>query len=207
MRPDVQPHRKVYARGYYDGLRSAGVTTTKSIGEHMNQARMQSIMNSLSGVTRKVFEMVPIAEEWTSKQIHSEAARAGHRIDIRVLEGCLSSLVDSKLISEPSRGHFKKDSMKKEKVAMVQPKSPLQVEIEPTPVPAAPVAQVTPETLPSPIAIMGQLSSRLGGIIATLTQFANDFDTAAITIEDQLAESEGKHEKLKQLQQLLKSLG
>ena len=122
MKLAVQPsdnHRRVYAKGYYDGLKAPGSSTATVIGKNMNQARRQSIVNSLSGVTRKVFEMVPISEIWTSKQIHTEAARSGHRIDIRVLEGYLSSLVDSKLIAEPTRGHFKKDAMKQEKTAVI----------------------------------------------------------------------------------------
>lgn len=160
----------------------------------MNQ-RMLSIINGLSGVARKVFDVVPIADEWTAQQMHRELLRLGHNVDIRTLTGCLASLCGSKLIIESSRGNFKKPPIKQEqeKVKTTKPVVEL-VKAE-----SAPDAE-------SPIDILGRLSFRVTEIIGSLKKLASEIDTAALIIEERFSESEEKSEKLKQLQQLLKSL-
>ena len=213
MKPDVQPsvcHRKVYARGYYDGLRAAGIKPNNELGGKMNAARLQSIVKGLTGVSRKVFEMVPINEAWSVKQIHTEASRTGHRMDVQIMTSCLNQLVEQKLIGEPTRGYFKKDQIKQEKKDMQQPKATVELvstQLPPKAPPPNPKTEKVLDSTPSPILIIGQISTRVTEIIGSLTGLLNELDSAAITIEDQLAESEGKNEKLKQLQQLLKSLG
>jgi hypothetical protein len=59
----------------------------------------------------------------------------------------------------------------------------------------------------NPIDVLGKLSSRLLSVNRDIKKIADDIDSAAISVQEQLEESEGKSEKLKQLQQLLKSLG
>lgn len=59
----------------------------------------------------------------------------------------------------------------------------------------------------TPLDTLGTFGPRISAMVEMLKQLGCDIDAAAILFADQLKESEGKNEKLKQLQALLKSLG
>lgn len=201
---DKHSHRKVYAKGYYDGLRDCGIDPNKKDGS-MNQGRLKSVINGLTGVSRRVYEAVPIAGPWTAAQIGTELFRTSHRIDPKTIEGCLASLTSQKLIAEPQRGLFCKFSLKETPAEKVTA-TPAVVQHEEVKMAAIQKADTEKSSEKSPIDILAEFGDRIKTAAVGLQKIASDIDAAAIAIEEQLEESEGKSVKLKQLQMLLKDL-
>lgn len=206
------PHRKVYAKGFYDGIKAAafGITT---LGEGMNHARKVSLISGLSGIAKKVFDAVPLGEEWSAGQIGSEVHRTGTAIDMKTLQGCLGSLVNQKLIKETSPGSF----TRRERAVIQIVKTEPEYFTKPK---EAPVLTVTaeknnqPKDKAAPIDVIGDIAKNMALVISqvnmaitNLNKLKGDIEEAAIIIEEQFAESEKRSEKLKQLQELLKNLG
>ena len=88
----------------------------------MNEARFSSIHRGLSSVAQKVYAAVPIADEWAIEAVRRELTRKGHTIDLHTIRGCMSSLVDSGLVTEPSRGQFSRVAIKEAYKAPAEPK-------------------------------------------------------------------------------------
>lgn len=208
MAEEPTSHRKVYARGWYDALLACGVSQDSiKMGDTMNQGRMKSIVTNLSGVASKVFDAVPFKQAWSKQQIAGELTRTSHNIDGRTLEGCLNSLVNSKLITEPIRGYFVRNAIKEKAVndesAKPEPMEKPQMSIvKPKPVVTLPAVDVGS----TPLDLLGNFGSRINVIVRSLQQLAQDFDAATLEVDEQLEVSKQKNEKLNQLQALLKSL-
>lgn len=179
----------------------------------MNHAKFQGIYNGMTSICKKVYAAVPINEPWSAPQVLQEMFRAGSSTDLRMVSGCLSSLVASNVVLENPRGSFVR-------VPVKPPRTPLRSaldEAHPTPPatkdPIVPVsmppissAQTTPEPQ-SAIDKLARLSSRAVDIATSLKQLAADIDSAAIEIEDQIAAKGEDAKKLTQLRELLKGIG
>lgn len=183
---DPPPSRRIYGRGIVDTLAIVGVSYEEYQEKKMNQGRMKSIIKGLTGIAKKTYECVPIGEEWSPATIATEMIRTGNRVEMRVLEGCLRSLVESGVVEEPARGMFKRPQIK-EKVVQPNP----AVSLVPPPAPA-----------PAPLSALDALA----GLSAKLKALAAELDNIALSVEEQLNAAAGKNEKLVQLQKLLKDL-
>jgi len=187
MDEDRNRHRKVYAKGYFDGL-EAGRT-------EMTPARFQSVFSGQSTVAKKIFEMVPIQEAWAPVQISSALTRVTKStVDRRVLDGCLTALKDAGLIKEPRRGEFQRIEVREKEEAKV-PKTEV-----------ATFVGTIASTPKSPIAILSTIAARLGAVNDEVKKIASDIETAALVIEEDMTENEENLGKLRQLQSILKSL-
>lgn len=158
----------------------------------MTPAQLQSHINGLSGVAKKVYEVVPIQEAWPARQIHatlSEITRS--TMDMHVFRGCLNALKESGLIRETGQESYRKIEVKQKKEVEMQ-KPALKV------LTVSKQIELGKET-DDPISILSGLSSRLRAL-------AEDIDSAAISIADGIAENTENLGKLKQLQSILKSL-
>lgn len=215
MTDDTLPrYRSVYAKGYNDGLRAAGVTNpyevpfmsmggqTKRYNDQqrlitlidsvqpekeMNQAKFKSIHNGLSAIVKKVYEVVPIKTNWTSVQVVNELNRSGLNYDRKTIEGCLNSLVTSGLVSEPSKGLFIRVAVKDQPEKKVADLKPIR-----------PVVSLDAKQK-GPMELLAELASKA-------RQFAEELDNAALEIEQEFQASEAKSEQLKQLKSLLKGI-
>lgn len=186
--------RRVYAKGFYDGLKLAGIE-----GGNMNAGRHKSVINNLTGVARKVFDAVPIKESWTKAQIAAEIRRiSGAGVDTKVIDGCLNTLTGTGVIKEVVRGVF-------QRVDVTQNKEKKADVIEAVKCEAVSPAQCE-AVRQSPIVILEHIANKMRAFSALAADLVQNIEDAAIEIEQLLDESEGKNEKLKQLQQLLKSL-
>lgn len=153
----------------------------------MSQKQLLSALDNLSSIARKVYEYVPIGEPWTATQINSEVhRRTGSRLDHVILLGCLRSLVDSRLITEPQSLSFVRVQMKGRPI--LKTVAPVEVKAE---VPSAPS---------DPIELLGALSDKLRSV-------ADEIDATALAIVASMSKGEEELKKLRQLQQILKSLG
>ena len=195
-------HKKVYGRGYRDGVKAA----LQERDIEMNHARQEQLLAGQSGIARKVFEATPIGEAWSAHQIRTELARLGATNDIRIIDGCLRTLAETGLIQEPTRGFFKRKPERVvapihevKDVKLIRANDSASAPQPPRTEPAAATA--------SPLEVLCGISARMAEIAASMKQLQKDIDDAAIVIEQRFSESEGRNEKLIQLQQLLKSLG
>lgn len=192
MNADPNQHRKVYAKGFFDGLDAANRTMTPT--------RYQATLSGQTSVAKKVYEHVPALEAWTAIQISQALTRATKsQMDFKILQGCLKALRESGLIRETQRGMFQRVEVK-EKVEEPMPEADT-VKPLPTAMPKAAVSCAK-----TPIEILSEISQRVVALNSELKKIASDIETAAIVIEEGMAENEENLGKLKQLQSILKSL-
>lgn len=184
---DVSPkHCKVYAAGFYDGLRKSGIEDVEGF---MNAARLKQVENGLSGIARKVLEAVPIADQWQAHTIASEIKRAtGSAPEIKIVNGCLESLKSSGLVREPTRGKWIRVSTKEHAGADDEQTPAKVVELRKQP------AELTAREMLSQVAIA------MMDLAAKVEDVANEIDKAEKRNEEKTA-------KLRQLQELLRGLG
>lgn len=74
----------------------------------MKAKRFEQLLEQQTAVALKVFNAVSANEAWPSKRVYQELRDSGTPVrDMRMVEGCLASLVKSKLILEKPTGMFK----------------------------------------------------------------------------------------------------
>lgn len=160
----------------------------------MNKSVYQSRVSGLTAIAKKVFSVVPIAEAWPAHQIIGELKRmTDSAADPRIVSGCLNTLINQGLVTEPKPNTFRRVAVKESKLTELIAKKPNHKEV-------------------SPVATQKQQQSvsaieKLAGIASRLKQVASDIESAAIEIDEQLKNDKQDTEKLKQLQSLLRSLG
>ena len=184
---DVSPkHCKVYAAGFYDGLRKSGIEDVEGF---MNAARLKQVENGLSGIARKVLEAVPIADQWPAHTIANEIKRAtGSAPEIKIVNGCLESLKSSGLVREPTRGKWIRVSMKDHADADEMP----------APVKVVELRKQQPEQTAREM--LSQVAIAMMDLAAKVEDVASEIDKAEKRNEEKTA-------KLRQLQELLRGLG
>ena len=167
-------------------------------GGVMNKTRMNSLLSGLPSVTRKVFDAVPILEQWTRTMIHAEMIRCGISVEVRVVEGSLVALKRAKLICEPDPGRFARCEVKED--------VPVRKE-KPAAAVAAPVEKKPLEKAPEPI------TSRLSAIVARVRQahkvlgdLAGDLEMAMLEIDERANETADDLQKLQKFKELISVL-
>ena len=161
----------------------------------MNEARFSSIHRGLSTVAQKVYAAVPIADEWAIEAVRRELTRKGHTIDLHTIRGCMSSLVDSGLVTEPSRGQFSRVAIKEAYKAPAEPKPVKEAKQPENPMPKQ-----------GAIDKLTALSARVRTAMSAMKTLADDIDNAALEIEADILKAGEGAQKYKQLQALLKEM-
>lgn len=167
----------------------------------MNSARLDELERSISGVAKKVLHIVPVAEPWTPKEIHAEAIRSGHNIDRRTLEGCLNSLRDTGLVREPDHGSFIRVTARPQ-VSVV----PATVEV-PKHLLAAKKVAPAGEKDQEPLEKLAAIATALRAHAKSSLELAERVEAVGIEVSDQIQRVQEGGAKLKQLQEVLKSIG
>lgn len=167
----------------------------------MNNAVYQSRVNGLSAIAKKVFSVVPISEAWPPRQISAELTRAtGSAADQRIVSGCLNTMINLGLVTEPKPNTFRRVAMKEAKPesnCVIEKTKPAEIEIVATQKQTKPVSAIESLSL---------IAARALNIATNIKQLASDIESAAIDIDEQAKNDKSDTEKLKQLQALLKSL-
>lgn len=169
----------------------------------MNEAKAHRIMATLNGVARKVYDAVPIREPWGSGRIVGELVRTGHNIDKRTVEGCLTSLVESGLVVERVRGEFLKAAIKAPCAPTVA-FDPLAYTV-PDPSDPPPATRLQPKA-PELLDRMTAISERLRELAAAASALAKEVEDTALTAQQRIEGAHADASKLRQLQQLLRSI-
>lgn len=172
----------------------------------LNHAKVERLLSGQSAIARKVFGAVPMREQWRVHQIHDAMPGAG--ADTRVILGCLQDLVDIGLVRESQQGTFQRVEMRLPKTPSPKPKKDATVSRLPTRIAAAINQQQGIES--SPLDLLGELSGEIVSLAGEFQQrfsrLAGKVEEAALAIEVERERSTESVAKLKQLQQLLKSL-
>jgi len=161
----------------------------------MSPERMKAKLQGMSSAATKVFEVVPIQTAWSQNEIYrtlNEITRS--TMDTHIFRGCLNTLKEAGLIREPSRGHFQKIAIKEKKEKDMTSPSP---KTAPLALPTKPTKPDQPKA--NPLDLLSDIAGKLRAV-------ADDIDSAAIAIDESIAESAENLGKLKQLQSILKSL-
>lgn len=201
-------HKKIYGRGFHDGKAAAEKEMKEK--SNMNAKRFNSIMAGLTGMPRKVYEAIPIAEQWQEHKILLELSRAGIQIDTRSLQHCINSLIGQGLVFGNSKdGYFKEAPPEpKQKIEGPSREALIVPIIKPAEAPpAAPDEACAGDAeKQSPIDIMADLEEHVTNAINALNDLRDGLVSASVAIEERFAECESRSAKLAQLQQLLKGL-
>lgn len=159
----------------------------------MSPEKHASILTGLSSIARKIYDFIPILEEWSAVQIAAESKRKGHNIDIVTLRGCLSSLVNSGVVKELPGGKFSRILPRPKAIAQVKRK---EEDLMTKPEAAKPAPR-------RPTEILGQLASRVSQLAADAKKLGSDIEAAAIEMEDQMKATSEEIEALRQLRSIL----
>lgn len=193
---DKPAYGSVWAKGYYDGLRAAENKKVERVLEKMNLGRYKSIMMGLSSIARKVYESVPISEEWTVQQIHNEINRkpGATQIDGKTLVGCLNHLVSSGVVREPKTAMFKRTPVADGKTSKKSEKNQINED-----------DKMSVEEKNNESKDLGPLD-RICAITSKLRALADEIDDELLRVEKEMNDDAQKYKKLNQLQELLKSI-
>lgn len=119
----------------------------------MNHSRYNRLLESQTVAARKVFVVIPTDEAWTTKKIYTKLRQMQDTSsrNMRVVEGCINTLVEAGLVKEHPRGHFTrivptggKDTTEDE---VIETKPAPVVEVPPP----APAPLKKPEPAPEPV--------------------------------------------------------
>jgi hypothetical protein len=160
----------------------------------LTATRLRILENQQTGVAKKVYGAVPIAEAWPSKAIVMELTRQGQVRDFSIIEGCLNTLKEIGLIKEPSPGHFQRVKPKAEPMST----KPLNPVIPPN-------SSIKPEPV-EPVDRLAAIGTKLRGLSQMFIDLADDIDEAALAFEEKASGNDEELAKLRQLKNVLKSL-
>lgn len=175
----------------------------------MSERRFDQIFQGMTGVAKKVYSVIPIAEPWTTNQIAAEIVRLGLSIDFSIMVGCINTLIKAKLVQEPVQRTFIRTPIRMRAVQeMVAAAGSFNETEEDEPMPAAPQSIAKPKA--SPVNRLGDIASRLRRMgtefNAELNKLAGDVENAAIESADEIKALEASLDRFKQLKTLLKDL-
>lgn len=197
-------HRKVYAKGYYDGLNAR---------EAMTPQKLDQKLEGQTIIARKVFDAVPIEGPWNANQVAQEVKRAtGTNPDPHTLRGCLNSLKSAGLVRECSPGHWQRvHTHSRDRSPAAELKEVKKLMVVPKPESAPPkLPEAGKNGNSGNIDAIGKLSAiavAARNIGRSCNELATEIEDTALAIQGGIEANEGNLEKLKQLQSLLKSLG
>ncbi|MFG5862739.1 hypothetical protein [Metapseudomonas sp. CR1201] len=164
----------------------------------MTPSKQEILMQGQTGIARKVYECVPIAEPWTSFQVMTALRNlTGSTPDSRIVSGCLTTLVDSGLIKKTGRDQFQRIAVE------AKPKTQESKMAEP-----AQKIEVTPEPkrAVSPLEMLGELATEIVGMAGHLKRLAARVEDVALAVEQERESSAKSMEQYRQLKALLKNL-
>lgn len=168
----------------------------------MNHAKYQQLVEGQSSIAQKVLSVVPFAVEWDSRQIRTELFRVTHSApDLRVVEGCLSKLVDAGLVKRLAREMYRR--------------TPVPAKAAPAPTPIIePIAHAVETLMPkekppvdSSLDKLANAAAALRGLAFQFNKIAGDIEEAALLAQQQIQDERKKSERFHQLKRLLAEEG
>lgn len=164
----------------------------------MTPAKQDSLMQGQTGIAKKVYECVPIAEAWSSFQVMAAMRNlTGSTPDTRIVSGCLTSLADAGLIKKTGRDSYQRLPVEqKQKAQEKQMAAPAKKTEQ----------QVVPTTTTSPLEMLGELATEIVGMAEHMKRLAARVEDVALAVEQDRESTSKSMEGYRQLKALLKSL-
>jgi len=164
----------------------------------MTPAKQEILMQGQTGIAKKVYDCVPIAEAWSSFQVMTALRNmTGSTPDSRIVSGCLSSLVDAGLIKKNGRDSFQRipvePKTKTQEPKMAEPAKKIETPAE-------------PKRTASPLEMLGELATEIVGMAEHLKRLASRVEDVALAVEQEREANAKSMESYRQLKALLKSL-
>lgn len=166
----------------------------------MNPAKCEILMQGQTGIAKKVYECVPIAEAWSAFQVMAAMRNlTGSTPDARIVSGCLASLVDAGLIKKTGRDAYRRISTELKQKTQ-EPKMPV------TQLKAGHPASPEPARPTGPMEVLGDLSAEILGMAEHLKTLARRVEDVALAVEQDREATAKNLDGYRQLKALLKSL-
>lgn len=172
----------------------------------MTPKAYRAAVEALNGIALKVFEAVPINADWSLHQIVGEIARTGSKPDYKVVQGCLTALVEKGLARCPKEGVWRRVTPR-ESAPPPPPEEVRERGVTEAVAPPMPAAANTPAPAPTPLDRLSAVSSRLAKVAEAVRSIADEVEQIALDIEERDERHAKELATLRQLQSLLKTLG
>jgi predicted transcriptional regulator len=196
-------HRKVYAKGFFDGVMS--ILSGKG-NPFMNQKKQMELLSRQTALAQKVFDATPISEPWEVSAIGRELYRLHNSApDHRAVYGCLSALESAGLVREVKKGMFIRATVK-EIVEKIEAPTEEREEVLTQKANTVDTAEgsLPLQTLAAePMARLADIATNAKQLASQMHQLASQIEEAAIEIELQNEQAIKDSATLKQLQSLL----
>lgn len=173
-------------------------------GRTLNASRLQAIEAGQTGIARKVLDAVPIAEAWAPAKIMAEVRRHGTNLDLRIFEGCMTSLVDAGLVRQTGGGAFQRVAAKVR--TMTEQADDLVRSVEDYGAPAVAAAAVPPKDAPELIERFERIGAHLRSFAKAFSVMADEIETLALEASEQIAKAGEGDEQLRKLRDVLQGL-
>ncbi|WP_236225361.1 hypothetical protein [Pseudomonas pseudonitroreducens] len=155
-------------------------------------------MQGQTGIAKKVFECVPIAEAWSSFQVMTALRNiTGSTPDARIVSGCLTSLADAGLIKKTGRDAYQRIPVEQKQKTKEPQMAAAATKTEP---------QVEAKTVASPLEMLGELASEIAAAGDGLKRLAKRAEDVALMVEQDREANAKSLDGYRQLKSLLKSL-
>lgn len=158
----------------------------------MNSAKLVEAERGLSVMARKVLDATPKGPPASLHEVMKELHQAGSNPEQSVVLGCLNTLTKAGLVREPEPKMFTR----------VTPRAILTV---------ASAGKQTEDAAPSvekdTLAKIADLAAAVREASRALAAVATQLEDVALEVEDRIGKAGEGAEKLKQLQELLRSIG
>ncbi|KVT86284.1 hypothetical protein WT25_11055 [Burkholderia territorii] len=193
-------HRKVYARGFYDGMEAM----------RMTPQRQKQLLEGQTQQARNLFEFIPIQDTWPANRISAEMkSKKGSAYDFKTVVACLGALKDAGLIRE-QRGNFQRVEVR-ERVAASNVTALDEVDKtmekpSGTSSDGSGEYQIVSRDQDGYVDVLGTIgafSCRLIGITNDIKNLSDDLDKAALAIADEMEKNGGEADILKKFRALL----
>ena len=195
-RTEATKLRSVYGRGFFDGQ--------QRMMETMNNSILLAKERGLTSVARKVYDATPIDEAWDVPRIITELGRLGSHVDHRVVFGCLASLRADGLVRELPDHKFVRVA-RRPRIVERSATAPAPVT---APAPEAPMSEAPAQMTPEAPAAKSETDPlrKMAAIADALRSVAAQIEDVALEFEGHMDAIKADSAKLRQLQELLKSI-
>lgn len=172
----------------------------------MKHAKYQQLVEGQSSIAQKVLSVVPFIEEWDSRQIRAELFRVTSSApDLRVVEGCLSKLVEAGLVKRLARELFRRTPVPAKPVGIPVMATP-PAKCQPAPILETTMVREKPP-IDSSLDKLANAAAALRGLAYQFNKIAGDIEDAALLAQQQIQDERKKSERFHQLKRLLAEEG
>lgn len=177
----------------------------------LSESRLQSLLDGVNSMSRKVYEFVPIQEAWNIQQINAAiVSKSSMRVDYKTIRACVGDLKDRGIIRGTSQGYFQRivptrlSLPRTDKEAHNEEEKTMSVSVTDKSIPTASVSAGTA------LDALSTLSAELGAFSVEfntrLHGFAKRLEDVALLVEEEREQNAVALKKYNALKNVLKEI-